>query len=220
MLQNAGIERTSVSHASVVLGAVPVLVALIAAGVSRSAGRPAVWAGYAIAVVGVGLVAGSGGDGATASGDLLVLASAALSAAFIVIQPRLLAGRDAAAVTAVQFGAAAAAAAPFALAGGGSPASFPVIPVVALGALTVVGTVLPFWLFAFGQARVPAELAGTFVNLEPVVGAAIGWLAFGNPAAAAQFAGVVAVLAGIALSALPPGPSERLTRRLRLGLVR
>jgi hypothetical protein len=52
---------------------------------------------------------------------------------------------------------------------------------------------------------VPAELAGAFLNLEPVVGAAAGWLAFGETAAVGQLAGAVVVLAGIALSALAPG---------------
>src|SRR5436305_7634914 len=107
LLQNAGIEHTSVTHAALVVGAVPVLVALFAAGAGNPVTRPLAWAGYAIALAGVGLVAGAGGEGATASGDLLVFASAVLSAGFIAIQPRLLARRDAAAVTAVQFAAGA-----------------------------------------------------------------------------------------------------------------
>ena len=49
----------------------------------------------------------------------------------------------------------------------------------------------------------PAELAGAFVNLEPVVGAAAGWLVLGESAAIGQVAGATAVLIGIALSTLP-----------------
>ena len=41
-------------------------------------------------------------------------------------------------------------------------------PALALVALALAGTVLPFWLFAFGQARVPANTAGAFLNLEHV----------------------------------------------------
>ena len=52
---------------------------------------------------------------------------------------------------------------------------------IALGALVSVGSLIPFALYAYGQARVHAELAGAFVNLEPVVGVAAGVLAFGNP---------------------------------------
>src|SRR5205807_4819432 len=80
VLQNAGIERTSVSHAAVVVGAVPVLVALIAAGLGQTATRPLTWAGYGVALVGITFVAGARGGGATTYGDLLVLSSVALSA--------------------------------------------------------------------------------------------------------------------------------------------
>ena len=45
MLQNAGIEHTSVSHAAVLVGAVPLLVALIAAGLGQSSTKPLTWAG-------------------------------------------------------------------------------------------------------------------------------------------------------------------------------
>ncbi|HEX4008728.1 MAG TPA: DMT family transporter [Solirubrobacteraceae bacterium] len=203
VVQNVGIAHTSVSHASVIVGVVPVLVALIAAG--RGDGRPGAlgWAGYGVALGGIVLVAGSGGRGATSAGDLIVLASAALSAAFIATQPRLLRGQDPAAVTAVQFMAGAIVSTPLALTGGVPSAPAGAVPVLALLALGAVGTLVPFWLFAWGQARVPARLAGAFVNLEPVVGAAIGWLAFGNVATPGQLAGAAAVLAGIGLSTLP-----------------
>ena len=48
VLQNAGIDHTSVSHAAVIVGVVPVLVALFAAGLGRGAGRASDWAGYAL----------------------------------------------------------------------------------------------------------------------------------------------------------------------------
>jgi len=204
LLQNIGIERTSVSHAALVVGAVPVLVALIAAAAGQGVARFAAWGGYALALAGVAMVAGAGGSGASLGGDLIVLASVVLSAAFVVGQPRLLADRDPAAVTAVQFAAAALVAVPFALVFEGVPAaSGSAAPVIGVVALVLVGTLLPFWLFAYGQARVPAQAAGAFLNLEPLVGAAAGWLAFGDAVAAGQLAGAVAVLGGIALSMLP-----------------
>src|SRR5918999_4358492 len=61
LLQNAGIERTSVSHAALVLGAVPGLVALIAATLGRGTATKATWGGSLLALAGVGLVAGGGG---------------------------------------------------------------------------------------------------------------------------------------------------------------
>src|ERR1700761_9350843 len=119
LLQNSGVARTSVSHASVIIGVVPMLVALIAAGLRQSRTGVLAWAGYGVALLGIALIAGHGGAGATDRGDALVLASATLSALCIALQPRLLEGRDVAAVTAVQFAAGSLAALPFAALHGG-----------------------------------------------------------------------------------------------------
>ncbi|HUO70038.1 MAG TPA: DMT family transporter [Solirubrobacteraceae bacterium] len=216
VLQNVGIERTSVSHAALVVGVVPVLVALIAAGLGQAPTRLIGWGGYALALSGIALVARAGGGGSTPQGDALMLASVVLSAIFIAVQPTLLAGRDVAAVTAVQFAAGALVALPVAVLAEGVPRapSHPV-PVLAVIVLTLAGTLWPFWLFAFGQARVPAHTAGAFLNLEPVVGAAAGWFAFGDSATTTQLVGAVAVLAGIALSAAPPAVDVGVRPRLR-----
>ncbi len=204
VLQNVGIERTSVSHAALIVGAIPVLVAIIGAATRRSAAGPLAWAGSLVALAGVALVAGGGGEGTSVAGDLLVLASVTGSAAFIVIQPSLLAGRDAAAVTAVQLGAGGLAALPVALVlEGAPPAPASLQPVLVVLALALTGTALAFWLFAWAQARVPAALAGAFVNLEPLVGALTGAVVFHDAFGPAQLLGGTAILAGIALGALP-----------------
>ena len=204
LLQNAGITRTSVTHAALLIGAVPVMVAVIAAVWQRAVARPVAWAGFALALAGVGLVTGGHGGGASTAGDALVLASLLVSATFTVAQTRLLAGRDPVAATAVQFLGAALAVLPFAAVTEGRP-SVPGAagPVLATAALAAGGTLLPFALFAYAQSRVPAEVAGAFFNIEPFVGAAAGAVFFGNPVGPGQLAGGAAVLAGIALSSLP-----------------
>jgi O-acetylserine/cysteine efflux transporter len=204
LLQNAGLQRTSVGHAALLVGAVPALVAVFAALAGRGATDVRAWIGFLAALAGVGLVAGSGGH-ASFAGDALVLLSAASQAAFVVAQSRLLEERDAVAVTAVQMAAAAAVAGPFA-ALEGLPSAPQAGVAVAVAALVLVGTVLPFALFAFGQARVRPEVAGAFVNLEPLVGAAVAVLAFGNPFGVAQTAGTLAILAGIGLSGRVKAP--------------
>jgi len=205
LVQNAGITRTSVTHAALLIGAVPVLVAVIAAVWHRTVARPVAWIGFVVSLGGVGLVtAGGGGGGATPAGDGLVLASLFLSATVTVAQGRLLNGRDPVAVTAVQFLAAALGALLFAVFTESAPAvpggPGPVLTVVALAAF---GTLLPFTLFAFGQSRVSAEVAGAFLNLEPLVGTIAGAVAFGDPVGLVQIAGGAAIAAGIALSSLP-----------------
>jgi O-acetylserine/cysteine efflux transporter len=204
LVQNAGIARTSVSHAALLVGATPVLVAAIAALPRRRLAPPVAWTGFAVSFVGVGLVAAGGGGGATFTGDGLVLASLVLSASFTVAQARLLPGRDPVAVTAVQFLAAALATLPVAAVTEAAPvAAGDAGALLATAALGLVGTLAPSTLFAYGQARVSAESAGAFLNLEPLVGAAIGALAFGDPVGTAQAAGGGAILTGIALSSLP-----------------
>src|SRR4051812_37198469 len=106
VLQNLGVERTSVTHAALIFGAVPVLVAAGSALAGRALAGRAAWTGFAVALGGVALVAGSGGR-SSLLGEGLVLASAALGAGLIVVQGGLLAGRDPVAVTAVQMAAAA-----------------------------------------------------------------------------------------------------------------
>jgi O-acetylserine/cysteine efflux transporter len=208
LLQNAGISRTSVTHAALLIGAAPVLVAIIAAVWHRAVARPVAWLGFALSLGGVALVTtGGGGGGATLAGDGLVLASLVVSATVTVAQGRLLTGRDPVAVTAVQFLGAALGALPVAALTEGVP-TVPAMPgsagpVLAVVALTAGGTLLPFTLFAFGQSRVSAEVAGAFFNIEPLVGATIGAVAFGDPVGLPQAGGGLAIVAGIGLSSLP-----------------
>jgi len=204
VLQSAGIERTSVSHAALLVGALPVLVALLAAVLGRGAAGPVAWSGFLVALAGIALVTGGEDGTATLVGDALVLASVVVSAGFLVAQPRLLQGRDPMAVTGVQFLGATLAALPVAYAWEGSPTvpSSPAVLLATLG-LVLAGTLVPFALYAYGQAHVAPETAGAFLNLEPLVGVALGALAFGEPLGPGQLVGGAAVLVGIALGAAP-----------------
>jgi O-acetylserine/cysteine efflux transporter len=211
IVQNAGIVRTSVTHAALLIGAVPVLVAVIAALWQRSVARPVAWLGFAVSLGGVGLVtAGGGGGGASLRGDGLVLVSLVLSATFTVAQARLLPGRDPIVVTAGQFLGAALGALAFAVVAEGAPAVPGHVsgPVLAAVALALAGTLVPFTLFAYGQSRVPAEVAGAFLNIEPLVGAIAGVMFFGDPVGPKQLAGGLAVVLGILLSAISARSGE------------
>jgi O-acetylserine/cysteine efflux transporter len=203
VLQNFGIERTSVSHAALLIGATPVLVAVLAAAFRQGVARPAAWAGFGLSLAGVAVIAAGKGGGASAGGDGLVLLAQLGSAGFTVSQGRLLRGRDPLAVTAVQLLAAAVVTLPVALLTGGmhtGPAS--PVALLATAGLVVAGTVGPTALFAFGQSHVAADVAGAFLNLEPLVGAVLGIIVFADPVGPAQLAGGAAILAGIALSSL------------------
>jgi O-acetylserine/cysteine efflux transporter len=213
VLQNIGVEHTSVTHAALLIGATPVLVAIIAALSGHGVARPVAWAGFALSLSGVAVIAAGRGGGASLGGDGLVLAAQLTSAAFVVSQARLLRGRDPVAVTAVQLLAAAAATLPLALLTGGVGHAGPSASLATCG-LVLAGTVAPTAMFAFGQSRVSADVAGAFVNLEPLVGAAAGTVLFGDPLGLVQVAGGAAIVAGIGLSSLQVVRAER---RLRAG---
>src|ERR1700742_119971 len=165
LIQNAGLSKTSVTHAALLIGAGPVLVAVIAAAWQHNVARPVAWAGFAISLGGVGVVAGGQGGGATGAGVAMVLVSVLIVSSLTVAQGRLLKGQNPAAVTAVQFLGAAIAALPVAALTEGAPPAPPgggagVVAVLAIAGLAAVGTLAPFTLFAFGQRQVSAEVAG------------------------------------------------------------
>jgi O-acetylserine/cysteine efflux transporter len=208
LIQNAGLSKTSVTHAALLIGAGPVLVAVIAAAWQHNVARPVAWAGFAVSLAGVAVVAGGHGGGATSAGDAMVLVSVLIASSLTVAQGRLLDGQNPAAITAVLFLGAAVAALPVAaLTEGLPPAPQPggagVLAILAVAGLAAVGTLVPFTLFAYGQRQVPAEVAGAFLNLEPLVGALAGVAAFGDPAGPRLLAGGVAILGGIVMSSLP-----------------
>src|SRR6185312_4748335 len=153
LIQNAGLSQTSVTHAALLIGAGPVLVAVIAAAWQHNVARPVAWAGFAISL-----------GGAAGAGDALVLVSVLIASSLTVAQGQLLKGQNPAAVTAVQFLGAAIAALPVAALTEGLPPAPPaggasVVAVLAVVGLAAVGTLAPFTLFAFGQRQVTAEVA-------------------------------------------------------------
>ena len=76
--------------------------------------------------------------------------------------------------------------------------SQPNLWLVAAG-LVVFSTVLPYVFYTKGLSRVEAGKASIMASVEPVVASLAGILAFGEPVNAATVAGIVCVLAGVAI---------------------
>jgi drug/metabolite transporter (DMT)-like permease len=199
LLQTFALQRTSVSHASVLAGIAPALVVVIA--IARGGGRPSWQAALGLfgAVGGVALLAGGGGR-ASLDGDGLVLVASVCFSIYIVAQRQLLIGQSPIAVTAIQMGAGSAASFPLALLGESAPRVQEPATLALLG-LVIVGSLLPFTLYAWSQTRVSSEVAAVFLNLESLVGGVVGVLAFHDPAGVGQVFGMVLVLGGILLVA-------------------
>src|SRR5438045_4298201 len=82
VLQTAGLERTTVSSTGFVTGMYVVLTPLLALVLFRTHVSRAVWAGVALATIGLAMLAGI--HGGSPAGDLLVLAGAAVYSLQIV----------------------------------------------------------------------------------------------------------------------------------------
>jgi EamA-like transporter family len=116
-------------------------------------------------------------------------------------------------VTGLQLMAAAVAVLPVALISEHHAAGpMSMLALLATIGLVLAGTVLPTSLFAFGQSRVTADVAGAFLNLEPLVGAVMGIVLFAEPAGPVQLAGGAAIITGIGLSSFQVVRAERRRR--------
>jgi drug/metabolite transporter (DMT)-like permease len=223
LLQTEAIHLTDVSRVALLSGIVPGVVALLAIVQHRRLPAAPVVLGLAGAVGGVALTSGGAGHG-TLGGNGLLLASSLLAAAWVIAQPSLLDRGSPVAVTAVQMAAAALTALPVAILSEPLPGPPGRGALLALLGLVVLGTLLPFTLYAWARTRVSDELAGAFFNLEALVGWAVGVLAFQDPFGARGMLGMILVLGGILLVAAEPGghryQRDRLGRRRRPSRLR
>jgi len=182
LIQFAGLARTTVSHASLMVGGLPVLLAAGSALFAHEKVTKARWSALFASMIGAGLIAfgASSGEGqASLSGDLLVVSSLFTAIAWILISQRLMkSGRySPVAVSAYVITAGTLMLIVWVLATEG-------LPPIHLSARTwmcvlasgILATTVTTYLWNWGLSRVPASQAGVFLNLEPVVGAILGVL--------------------------------------------
>lgn len=218
LLQFEGLARTTVTSASLIVGAGAPLVALGAAAFDGDRLDRAGWWAVGVSTAGVALLVGLPGPGRTALGDGLVFLSMVAAAAYILLCARLLRRYDAIGATAwtLTFGTLAMAPATWALAGPPPVAGLsPGVAgsVLALGLACTAGTYL---VWNWGLARVPASRAGVFLNLEPLVGAILGVALLADPVSPGLVAGGAAIVGSatwITFPRRPRGASARSSLR-------
>lgn len=182
LIQFAGLARTTVSHASLMVGALPVLLAAGSAMFAHEHVSKGRWLALFASMIGAALIAfgaSSGEAGAQASlgGDLLVALSLIAAVVWILITQALMkSGRYspvAASAYVITIGTLMLVV--WVLATEGVPPIHLTARtwacVVALGLLA---TTLTTYLWNWGLSHVPASQAGVFLNFEPVVGAILG----------------------------------------------
>ena len=191
LMQFEGLARTTVSHASLMVGSMPVL---LAAAATLFAGERLDWFGWLMlfgSTAGAALVVLGGGSGnryeqPSLGGDLLVLASLVVALAWILLSKKLMEAHSPPVVTAYTI-----------LAGTGmltiwvlgpwalsplthrrvTPLPFAHVSATAWAALAISGlmcTATTTWLWNWGIHHVPASRAGVFLNIEPALGSVLG----------------------------------------------
>jgi len=210
-LQTAGLERTTVSSTGFITGMYVVLTPLIALVLVRSRIGLSVWGGVALSTIGLAML--SGIHAGSLTGDLLVLAAAAVYSLQIVLMERYAPRYDAVAFTFVEMLAAGVALGVVAAALGDLhlPHGWTV-----WGALLVTGvfaSALAFLVQTWAQRRTSATRTALAFTMEPVWTAFFGYTLAGDRLGWLGWGGCAVIMAGIVLA--EPAAAGALARNLR-----
>ena len=180
LVQFKGLSLTTVSHASLMVGTLPMLLAIAAVVFSGERLHFGGWLALVASTVGAALIALSSKPGsslvhATIRGDLLVVLSMFAAIAWILISKRLMGRHSPLTVTAFVYWIGTLLLAVVVVTTSGVPTlHYSTRAWIALAEQGFFATACATVLWNWGLKRVPASQAGIFVNLEPLVGAILG----------------------------------------------
>jgi drug/metabolite transporter (DMT)-like permease len=197
-LQTAGLERTTVTSTGFITGLYVLFTPLLGLALFRTPIPRSLWAGAALALLGLALL--SGVPQGSGRGDLLVLISAFVQAFHIVMVERYANRFDVFALTFVQVAAAA-------VAFGAVSLAFEELTVprgwTVWSALIVTGlfaVAFAYVVQVWAQRRVSATRIAIVFSLETVFAGLFGYLLAGDRLGALGFAGCAAIFAGIVVA--------------------
>jgi len=196
MVQFEGLAHVSVTLAALMVGLMPALIALSARFLGERVGR-ASWVGVGAATLGAALIAGRPDGAGSPLGVALSLGALLIFLAWLLVLRRAPKPANPMAVPAVTVIVAAATILPIALFMHGPP-RLDLSPLAWAGIVGqgVFATLLATAAWQFGSARVGAASAGVFINIEPLMGATLGVLAFGDRLTLALGLGGLLIIAG------------------------
>ena len=186
LIQFYALSITTVSHAALMVGMMPVILAVGAAVFAHERMDLVGWMALAGSTCGAGLIALSAGShakgGATLAGDLLVVVSLLIALSWILINKGLMERHSHVVVTA------------YGLAIGTLmlmvwvPVQYGMPPVagvslkawLALAGSGVLCTATTTLLWNWGMTQVPASQAGVLLNMEPLIGSLLGVVVLGE----------------------------------------
>ncbi len=183
LIQFYGLSLTTVSHASLMVGMMPVILAVGAVMFAGERMDGIGWAALVASTTGAALIAlsgrgGHGAGGASLAGDMLVVVSLMIALFWILLNKRLMGRQSHVVVTA--YGLAIGTAMLLVWV----PLRYGMPPVhgisgkawAALAASGVLCTATTTLLWNWGMTQVPASEAGVLLNMEPLIGSLLGVL--------------------------------------------
>jgi drug/metabolite transporter (DMT)-like permease len=211
LTQFYGLTLTTVSHASLMVGTLPVLLAVGAALFAREHVDRIGWLALIGSTCGAALIAAgahhlTGTGGPSLEGDLLVVLSLFIALFWILLNKRLMRDNNAIVITAWGLFAGTMMLLAWVLPHDG------MLPVAQIslrcwGALAAGGilcTATTTLLWNFGLTQIPASFAGVFLNLEPLIGSLLGVTLLGDHLGASAWLGGAMILsAAITLTSRP-----------------
>ena len=207
LLQYKGLEATTVSHASLIVGTLPILVALSSSVLLKERLKLFEYGLMVLSAGGAVLIAASkkpvAGPQPTARGDLLVFLSMFAVVAMVILSKHLIGKHGALQFTAWMIGIGTLML--LAWIESTHPMRFHFslriwLAVIAQGLLC---TTAAFLLWNWGLARVPAAHAAVFLNLEPLVGTLLGMMILGERLGALAILGGAMILFSAAYFSRP-----------------
>jgi len=191
LLQFKGLQLTTVSHASLMVGTMPVILAvgatLFTVGGKKESLHRIGWLCLFVSAIGAGLIALAGHhrpttNGPSLQGDLLVVVSLMIALFWVLLNKKLVERHSAVVVTA--YGLVSGTIMLFFAA----PAIYGLPPVhgislkawSASAAAGLISTAASTMLWNYGMTQVPASQAGVFLNLEPLIGSLLGVFLLGD----------------------------------------
>jgi len=184
LIQFSGLDRTTVSHASLMVGTMPVLLAVGATVFAHERMDATGWLALAGSTAGAALIAlgarhATGANRPTLAGDLLVVLSLVIALGWVLLNKHLMLRHSAIVVSAYGTTVGTAMLCVCVPLIYGLPPVAHVSPKAwaALAASGVLCTAATTLLWNWGMTQVPAAQAGVLLNMEPLIGSLLGVLA-------------------------------------------
>ena len=213
LVQFYGLSLTSLSHAALMVGTMPVILAAAAAVFLHERLNRTGWAAMAGSTLGACLIAlgGHNNHGSSLKGDLLIVASLILSLVWILGNKDLLNRHRTLEVSARSLMLGTLMMLAWVWLQDGPPPVHGIsgkawASLAASGLLCTASTTV---LWNWGMTQVPASQAGIFLNMEPVIGSLLGVLVFHDQLGIfAWLGGALIVASAAVLTAHSPAGAE------------